>query len=489
MYRHAVAMTEQIDNMLAGHLLRADRQEDICLATYVLSTGANRTTRIVSEVHLPGDLDREVHGNATITGSYVLRVATLAASEGRGVALMHSHPRGAGWQRMSEPDFDAERSYSTLVQEITGLPMLGLTLAGDRTWSGRLWNGGLPDPVGSIRRIGATLKMSFNDDVVPPAARVEAQMRTVSAWGDRAHRDITRMRVLVVGLGSVGLDVVQRLSATGLLEIGVMDFDRVGEVNRDRMIGATRRDAKLRRLKADVAARLAQRASTAPAITVTKHYTSVTTPEGLRSALDYDIVFSCVDKPWPRAVLNTLAYSDLIPVIDGGIAIDTFKDGQLRGATRRSQVATPGRPCLACSRQISMSDVALDMNGLLEDAQYIRAAGREPVGGRPNVALLCAGVSASQLEMFVSLVANPGGLGAPHPLRFSLAPHLLEHLQDSTQPHCQAERNAGVGDSRVDLTRPCGRVDEGNGLRPTPRRIEDLLDRVSVLLTHWVHDR
>ena len=48
-------------------------------------------------------------------------------------------------------------------------------------------------------------------------------------------------------------------------------------------------------------------------------------------------------------MLNSIAYADLIPVIDGGIAIDTFEAGGMRGATRRTQVATQGVACLACS--------------------------------------------------------------------------------------------------------------------------------------------
>ncbi|MGD4219247.1 ThiF family adenylyltransferase, partial [Xanthomonas citri pv. citri] len=128
--------------------------------------------------------------------------------------------------------------------------------------------------------------------------------------------------MLVVGAGSVGLDVLQRLAATGIVEIGVMDFDRVDVVNRDRMVGATRRDARLRRRKVDVAARLARLAATADGFKVYRHHTSICSPEGLTAALDYDVIFSCVDRPWPRAVLNSIAYADLIPVIDGGIAID-----------------------------------------------------------------------------------------------------------------------------------------------------------------------
>ena len=103
MYAHSVAMTQGVHDTLGAHLLRRDGQEDICLATYAVSTGATRITRILHEVHLPVDGDRQVHGNATIQGSYVLRIAALAAQRGHGVAILHSHPGGRGWQRLSGP--------------------------------------------------------------------------------------------------------------------------------------------------------------------------------------------------------------------------------------------------------------------------------------------------------------------------------------------------------------------------------------------------
>jgi molybdopterin/thiamine biosynthesis adenylyltransferase len=452
-YAHSIAMTDTVHTELATHLLRADGQEDICLATYAPSTGSTRTTRVITAVELPREGERQVHGNATIAGTYVLRVSAEAARAGRGVVLLHSHPGARGWQGMSAPDSDAESSYAALAQQVTGLPLVGMTLAGDRTWSARVWIDGVAQWAGSVRRVGPAMIASWNDHLVPPHVDDTAQARTISAWGESLHSDITRLRVLVVGVGSVGLDIVQRLAATGLLEIGLMDFDHVEEVNRDRMIGATRRDARLYRRKIDVAARLAHPAATARKLTVHRHSGNVCTPIGLKAALDYDIIFSCVDRPWPRAVLNSIAYADLIPVIDGGIAIDTLPSGGLRGATRRVQSVVPGRPCLACSAQISMTEVALEMSGDLDDPEYIRRSGREAVSGRPNVAALCAGVSSSQLDQFVSLLAHPGGQPVPGPLRFSLSAHYLEHLPHATQPYCPVEQALAVGDARTDLTR------------------------------------
>ncbi|WP_208596856.1 ThiF family adenylyltransferase [Pseudoclavibacter helvolus] len=445
-------MTGSTEAVMREHLMRDDGQEDVLIATYILSTGIERTTALIRSVILPRKGERHVHGNASFTSAYVLRAASEAAAAGHGLVLLHSHPGGRGWQQLSGMDRETESEYERVARTATKMPLLGMTLGGrDTAWSARFWfNQTAPTWAESVRSVAPSLSVTWNDDLRAVPDVTASQERTVSSWGERAQGSISRLRVLVVGGGSVGLDVAQRLAATGLITVGVMDFDGVETRNLDRMIGATRLDAALNRSKVDVAARLMKSAATATSIDVRRHEVSITDPEGVSIALDYDVIFSCVDRPWPRAVLNGIAYADLIPVIDGGIALDTFDDGRMRNGIWRTHTLVPGRPCMACIGQLVAGEVSLDKLGLLDDPEYVKGANRE-TPSRQNVAALSASVSSAMLTQFVSLTAHPGRRGVPAPLRYILSTHLLEHSAANSGPYCPYENASMMGDRRTPI--------------------------------------
>lgn len=487
--RSSVAMTGHVAAELRRHLLRDDGQEDVCFATYRPSRGAERTTAVINDVILPKSGDRSVHGNASFTGDFVVRAATVAASTGAGLVLLHSHPGGRGWQGMSSYDADAERSYAHLLHEMTGLPLFGMTLAGeDHAWSARTWSSdGRSDWCESVRVVDDCLAVTWNDDLRQPPRLQPTQLRTASGWGEQVQADIARLRVLVIGVGSVGLDVGLRLAASGIEHVGVMDFDTIEMTNLDRMIGATILDVVLVRSKTDVAQRLLFDSATALHAQIGVHTSSVCEPEGLATALDYDVIFSCVDRPWPRAVLNMSAYADLIPVIDGGIHIDAFPDGGMRNATWRSHVIRPGRPCMSCNKQLDLGAVALDREGLLDDPEYIAGAHIAASPARQNVAALSVSVVASLLSQFISLVAAPAARGEPGALQYSLSTHTLEHLPYVSQPNCFVEAAVGAADERLALTGQHDRAEQVRSARAAAearqgvrlgRRADELLSRL-----------
>lgn len=488
--RVSVAMSTGVHADLLAHLARRGGQEDVCLATYRPSTGVTRRTAILTEVITPLPGERAEQGRAAITGRYVVRAAALARRRGEGVALCHSHPAGRGWQGLSSTDRNAEHSFANLAREITGVPLVGMTLAGhDGSWSARHWDRGVGGDVTftdaeNVRVVGTQLAVSWNDAVVPPPPAQATQQRSIDCWGQARHDDLARRSVLVVGTGSVGLEVALRLAATGVTRIGLMDFDTVEAHNLDRLIGVTATDAWLRRAKVDVARRLVLENATASELDLQTWDHSICEPAGARCALDFDLIMCCVDRPWPRAVLNVLAYTDLVPVIDGGIAVDRFPDGEgLRNATWRSHVIRPGRPCMVCNGQVDPGDLAADVAGLLDDPQYIQGAGgsvRADAGS--NVAALSISAAAALLTQYVSFNIAPGGIGEPGPLQYVLSTNTLEHLHAASAPHCLYEAAEALGDARPVLTGRHTRAEERRDERATLRlgpRLGRIVDDVA----------
>jgi len=259
--------------------------------------------------------------------------------------------------------------------------------------------------------------------------------------------------VLVAGAGSVGMQVVECLARTGIEHIGVMDFDRAEFVNLDRLHGASALDALLRRPKIHIARRVLRHAATAEKPIHELFEESVCEPAGMEAALDFDVVFSCVDRPWPRHVLNTLAYADLIPVIDGGLRAERLPGGGMRNAYWRSQVVTAGRPCLVCIGQYNPAHVQLERDGSLDSPTYI--AGLPPesaLRANQNVSALSIAAASALLNQFLSLVVAPSGVGDPGPLMHSLATHRLRPVDVSCVDGCPYALSVGDGDRRLDPT-------------------------------------
>ncbi len=454
----SVAMSSELEATLSDHLARPDRQEDLCFAAWRPSTGQARQSALITDAILPLEGERGVHGNASFESEYVLRAAQLAREQGGGLAFVHSHPFGEGWQGMSGPDERAEASIVNIAQEVCELPLVGMTLATeDRSWSARIWRGSgrsvSHQDAETVRCVGETLRVSFNDRLRSHPTFASSQTRTVSAWGVEAQALISRVRVLIVGAGSVGGIVAERLARTGVQTIGVMDHESVEEVNLDRLLGATQRDAELSSSKIEVAERTIRYASTSSKLDIRVSDCSVCEPEGMRGALDYDIIFSCVDRPWPRHVLNTVAYADLIPVIDVGIRVQSFPEGALRNAYWRTSIARPGGVCLACVGQYDPGLVQVERDGSLDSPRYLESLPEDsPLRVRQNVAIFSASAASAALEHFISFVMAPSGFGDTGPLEYALATHAVRRSAAECVYGCPYSGDTGVGDQRFDPT-------------------------------------
>lgn len=447
----SVALTRELDHALREHLVRDDRQEDLCFAVWFPSRGAVRFTALLQAAVLPNQGDRLVHGNVEFYPQYLERALSAAIAAGGGLAFLHSHP-SAGWQRMSPDDVTAERSIAPAIGAATGLPLVGLTLgAVDGRWSARFWNRTGPHQyeaewVESIRIVGDTLRVSFNETIHPRPKFLPYQVRTVSAWGEDRQGVLSRLKVGVVGLGSVGAVVAEALMRTGVHRIDLFDFDVIKEHNLDRLL-CTGRDAIGRSKVAFVTERLRK---TAPSnkSTITPYTWSICEEAGYRRALDCDILFSCVDRPWPRSVLNFIAYAHLIPVIDGGISVSRRTTNEYRGADWRAHATGPERRCLRCLHQFDPGLVATEREGTFDDPRYLESLpGDHPIRSSENVFAFSVAVASLEILQLIMLTVPPTGLGVRGAQMYHLATGKIDVDYDSCDDDCDYPPLIARGDT------------------------------------------
>jgi molybdopterin-synthase adenylyltransferase len=447
----SVAMSEDIHRTLANHLLATRGEEDLAFALYTPSRGRARLTAMVNEVMLPTPGDRQQHGNVSFNLQYLERVLERASKISAGIAFLHSH-LGPGWQDMSPDDLRAEQRIAGPCVAVTGLPLVGLTLGTDHAWSARFWQ---PVPnersfrrmwCSTVRVVGRQLSVTFDPAQNPaPTFRKEFE-RTRTVWGANGHQHLARIHVGIVGLGSVGMAVAEGLARMGFERISLIDFDEVQSHNLDRLQGATKRD--LGKLKIKAASTLVKRSSTAANLKVTLAAYSVVEAKGRATALDCDVLISCVDRPRARQTLNHIAYSHLVPVIDGGIAV-RFREGAFVGAEWQVQIASPTRPCLECLGVFSSGDADTERAGMLDDPSYM--SGLEEghhLKRNENVypfAMNLASMELFQLVSFAGKIARFDTVGVQ---RLHLVAGMLE-TDDGLRckPHCDMSEFVAKGDS------------------------------------------
>ena len=352
---------------------------------------------------LPEEGDRLLHGNASFTPDYVARAITLARRKNAGLAFMHSHP-ASGWQGMSVADIEAERDVLAYPARATDLPLVGLTIGQDGYWSARFW-----EKRGSeMRRYWCdkirlvkpqAYGLQFNDQLVPAPNRRDILRRTFDTWGREAQNDISRLHVGIVGLGSVGCLVAEAIARLGIARVTLIDPDRIEEHNLDRLLYGTVRDVG--ELKVEVAAREMREHSTAEAFHVTPLSLPVQERPAYDAVLDCDVVFSCVDRPVPRDVLNYVAHAHLVPVIDGGIAVEVDTMNRLFSAHWRARLVTPYNQCLRCSGQYNSGMVVTELDGSLDDPSYVRNLPPDAVRGNENVFPFSQSIAAMDVNLML----------------------------------------------------------------------------------------
>ncbi len=448
-----VVFTEKAEATSCDHLLqhyrRNELQEDLCFALWRPSSGKCRYSALIDEVVLPQTGERRLHVNASFESDYLARVLNLARDRNAGLAFMHSHP-SAGFQGMSETDVEAERNVIAYPAGATGLPLVGLTVGTDGYWSARFWKRDGRQMIRhwceKVRVVGPhSYRIYSNDSIRQAPRRREVLRRTFDTWGHESQNKIARLKVGIVGLGSVGCIVAEAMARIGVERLTLIDPDKVENHNLDRLMYGSTKDVG--KYKVKLAARAMRRSATAEHIEITTLPSSIQTEPAYKAALDCDILFSCVDRPVPRDVLNYIAQAHLIPVIDGGIAVETTQTkDQLHSAHWRAHLVTPYHQCLRCNRQYNSSLVVMELDGSLDDPSYVSNLPPEERTANQNVFPFSLSVAGLEVNLMLRYLLSPDWWPLVRQQEYQFVTAETRIINDECHPNCSFRHRKAKGD-------------------------------------------
>ena len=205
------------------------------------------------------------------------------------------------------------------------------------------------------------------------------------SWFQRSR--VKAARVLVVGCGALGNEVLKNLVLFGVEQLVLVDFDQVEPSNLTRSLLFTPEDAEHHTPKVEAAARSLRRLN--PALQLQLIRGDITHDVGLGLLRQVDVAIGCVDNRWARFYLNRLCMRAGIPWVDGGIH-------GLEGTVR---VFQPGQNCYACN---------LGPEGQQELARHFSCANlirrNETAGRAATTPVVAALIAAVQVQEAMKLI-------------------------------------------------------------------------------------
>ncbi len=133
------------------------------------------------------------------------------------------------------------------------------------------------------------------------------------SWWEREK--VRNARVMVVGAGALGNEVVKNLALMGIGNMYIVDFDKIEAANLSRSILFREKDSG--REKAKLAAARAKEIN--PDVNVQFLHGDVTTDIGLGVFRRMDVIVGCLDNREARLAVNRFAYWMNKPWVDGAI--------------------------------------------------------------------------------------------------------------------------------------------------------------------------
>ena len=212
------------------------------------------------------------------------------------------------------------------------------------------------------------------------------------SWWDRDK--VKNAKVMVVGAGALGNEVIKNLALMGIGHIFIVDFDKIELANLSRSV--LFRETDNNRSKAEIAAARAKAVN--PDINVQYLNGDITTKLGLGIFRRMDVIIGCLDNREARLAVNRFCYWINKPWIDGAIQ-------ELLGLVR---VFVPGQgACYECTlTEQALRDLSLRYSCPLLARQNV-LLGKVPT--TPTIASIIGAMQSQEaLKVINNMPVKPG---------------------------------------------------------------------------------
>ena len=123
----------------------------------------------------------------------------------------------------------------------------------------------------------------------------------LSEFGEENQKLIQNTKILIVGIGGIGCQVLTQLALNGFENIGLCEYDIVSKSNLHRQFIYTLEDAEQKREKINCAEKYILERNK---INITKHSLKITNKNVKNIINDYTIIIDCTDNMYTHYVLN-----------------------------------------------------------------------------------------------------------------------------------------------------------------------------------------
>lgn len=309
----------------------------------------------------PGEVIAHPHCALTFSSPYLRRAHMAMRGEGLcGLLTVHTHPMSDTYVDFSGYDDQQDPLLMNNLVELWPDTWLSSVVLGARSQRGRLWvSPKRRAALATLVIVGEGLRYLPLDGrpAGPSPAPSEIFDRAKAITGSGALAQLGRRTAAVIGASGTGSLMSELLARGGAKRIITIDHDVVKDANLNRILYATKEDARVRRPKVKVLKRgienLGLGCEVVPVIG------SVLDSAVVRLLNEADFIFGCVDKDFPRMLLCQYAYQYRVPYIDVGAEIGGDSEGIVSTDARANYIA-PGRWCLRCTGLVNARRLAFE---------------------------------------------------------------------------------------------------------------------------------